>query len=167
MRNSLVTVVTQPTNIKLRYFKQIIDLIKTGGEVKTSRGDLKRYLLRADLIAYELWNDRVICTATLKNPFNSYRTKVFNSAKAVTNLNFKKELGYIATRPNFEGKGHCTKLLKQLFREISANSIYATTRKPAIVHILGKFNFSQTGKTYNKDLKLLIYNGTKQHTSRR
>jgi|ERR1041385_4602536 hypothetical protein len=157
----MATVVTQPKKIKSSYLKQIIELIRTGGEVKTSKDDLKRYLLRADLIAYELQGGKIICTATLKNPFSSYKTKVFNSAKAVEKLNYKKELGYIATHPDFEGKGHCTKLLKQFFGQISTNLIYATTRKPAMVHILSKFNFLQAGKTYNKDLKLLTYNGTK------
>ena len=121
-------IVTQPSEIKPSHLKQIIKLIKTGGEIKISSDNLKKYLRRADLIAYELKQNKVICTATLKNPFNSYKAKVFTSAKSKEKFNFEKELGYIATQADFEGKGHCSKLLKQFFEQISANSIYATTK---------------------------------------
>ena len=35
--------------------------------------------------------------------------------------------------------------------------MYATTRKESMKHILSKFGFRQTGRIYNIDLSLLIY----------
>lgn len=156
-----MTEVKRPDKITKEHLKQIIDLIKEGGEIKTPRNKLQEYLLRADLIAYKLIDNKVICTATLKNPFVSYRTRVFNSAQAKTEIKFEKELGYIVTHPEHENKGHCKKLLIEFFGHISCNSIYATTRKPAMNHILNKFNFHQIGVTYDKNLNLLVYNGLK------
>jgi predicted acetyltransferase len=79
----------------------------------------------------------------------------------MTSLKYEKELGYITTHPNYEGEGHCKDLLKTFFSKISSQSIFATTRKPAMVHILSKFGFQQTGNIYNKNLILLTYNGKK------
>ena len=104
-----------PADLEEYNLKQIIDLIKAVGEVKSSKDKLREYILRADLIAYGLVDNRVICTATLKNPFKSYNTKVFNNAEAKTNLKFEKELGYIATHIDFEGKGYCSTLRKNSF----------------------------------------------------
>ena len=156
-----MVVIKKPTEISSVHLQQIVDLIKTGGEVKTSREDLRKYIQRADLVAYELLDDTVICTATLKNPFNTYKTKVFNKARVKSNLKINKELGYIATHPDHENKGHCSQLLNSFLKDISQNSIYSTTRKAAMAHILGKFNFQWEGKTFDKDLKLLIYHGKK------
>ena len=114
----MTTTINSPSDIKAKHLTQIIDLVKTGGEVKTSKDDLRKYLLRADLIAYELDNDKVVCTATLKNPFTSYKTKVFNKAKATSAEKNEKKLSYIATHPDYEGKGHCSNLLKQFFQSV-------------------------------------------------
>lgn len=155
----MTTIIAQPKDIKADHLKQILDLIIKGGQVNPDGLQVK--ILRADLVAYILQDDHVICTATLKNPYLSYRKKIFNSAQAKSSSEYNKELGYIVTNPNFENKGHCQKLIKTFFNKISEHSIYATTRKPSMVHILGKFGFSQTGKIYNQDLKLLTYNGKK------
>lgn len=146
-------VITKPTEISEKHLQQIIDLVVTGGQIKHK--GLREKFLRADLIAYQIQVNDIICTATLKNPNSSYRTKVFNSAKAEKSSLYEKELGYIATHPDFEGQGHCKKLLKYFIPKISKHTIFATTRKPAMVHILEKFGFHQTGKIYNHDLKLL------------
>lgn len=158
-QNFMTTVISRPTDIKREHLRQIIDLVVTGGQIK--RDGLQERILRADKVAYTLHDSKVICTATLKNPNNSYRTRVFNSAKAKTTLQYEKELGYIVTHPDFEKQGHCKNLLKIFFPKISANSIFATTRKPAMVHILGNFGFQQTGNIYDNDLTLLTYNGKK------
>ncbi len=48
------TIINKPKAIKAKNFVQIIDLTKTNGEIKTSDEDLKKYLLKAELIAYKL-----------------------------------------------------------------------------------------------------------------
>lgn len=152
-------VIAQPNEIQIDLLKQMVELIRTGKEVNTPPEKLKEYLQRADFIAYELNDNEIICTATLKNPFRSYRTKVINWAEVNSSVVPNKELGYIATHPSFREKGHCTRLLKQFFKTISLEPTYATTRKPEMIHILNKFGFAQIGTTSNKGIKLLIRNG--------
>lgn len=150
-----------PSRINESYLLQIIDLIKSGGQVNTSKEKLKEYLMRSECIAYELIDNKIICTATLKNPFNSYTTKVFNYAEAKANHSLLKELGYIVTHHDYQNKGHCSNLLKKFLQNISQIPMYATTRKPEMVHLLKKYEFIQIGKTYNNDIKLLIHYGDK------
>lgn len=154
----MTTKIVRPNDVEENYLNQIIDLVIAGGEIKVSKIQLRQYILRADLIAFSLLDSKIICTATLKNPFAPYKAKVFLAAKVSTNSKYNKELGYIATHSNFEGKGHCSNLLKLFIKHIPLNSTYATTRKPAMVHILNKFNFVQTGEIYNDDLMLLTHN---------
>jgi len=152
----MTTIILQPKDIIPDHFKQILALIIKGGQV--SRDKLQNRILRADLVAYMVQNDQVICTATLKKPYSSYRSQVFNQAKAnIVSDNFK-ELGYIVTHPDHEGKRHCQELLKIFFKKIDKYLLYATTRKPSMIHILKKFGFSQVGEKYKGDLILLIYN---------
>jgi hypothetical protein len=149
-------VITQPSEIEHDRLQEIVELLLRGGQVH--QVGLQERILRSDFVAYKIINNKVICTATLKNPHSSYRIKVFNSAKFPVTVNYKKELGYIVTHPDFENIGHCQDLLLRFFNKISTYSMYATTRKPSMVHILSKMGFKVTGKTYNQDLKLLIYN---------
>jgi len=150
--------IKKPSDIGNENLQQIIDIIKNGNEVNTTRDKLKEYLLRADIIAYKFSDNAIISTASLKNPFPSYRTKVFKLAKSKCDYkNYNKELGYIATHPKFENKGHCSELLRNIYKCICDNSMYATTRKPAIIHILGKFQFRKIGDEFNSGLNLLVY----------
>ena len=156
MDNNHKIIITTPSDIEKNCLDEIIQLISRGGQV--NRSGLQQRLLHSELVAYKIKDDKVICTATLKKPHSSYRIKVFNSAKFPVTGNYKKELGYIVTHPDFENLGHCQDLLLRFFNKISTYSMYATTRKPSMIHILSKMGFKVTGKTYNQDLKLLIYN---------
>lgn len=147
--------ITLPDEIDNDHLIQIMDLIINGGQIR--RDGLQERILRADLVAYEIQDEMVICTATLKNPSPTYAKKVFTLAKVISSINYNKELGYIATHPDFEGRGHCQNLLTEFFGRIGESPMYATTRKQAMLHILGKFGFKITGITYNQDLNLLTY----------
>ena len=111
----------------------------------------------ADYVAYKIYYNVVICTATLKNQFPEYKEKVFNLANGPSPNSYQKELGFIVTHPDFENQGHCKELLGEFFKRISSNTIYATTRKASMKQILNKLGFRQTGVVYNNDLSLLIY----------
>jgi hypothetical protein len=153
-------IINTPAQINDNNLNQIINLIIQGGQV-TTKGLLDR-IQRADFIAYKLEDNKVICTASLKNPNKTYIANVFDSAEIKKDLDYKKELGYIATHKDFENKGHCQELLKIFFDHISNNLIFATTRKPSMIHILEKFEFTKIGKIYNNNIQLLIYNNKKQ-----
>ncbi len=150
--------IDSPRNIDKEILTELIDLIVLGGQVK--RAFIEKGIKSADLIAIMFDNDIIVSSATLKNPKASYKQKVFDSAKCspLNSDSYKKELGYIVTNPDYESRGYSQKLLNDFLRPFSNEKIYATTRKPAMVHILKKLNFIKAGITYNRDLKLLLYN---------
>lgn len=156
----MTTIIDIPKNISKDLLPKLLDLIETGSQVDPE--GLEERIMNADLIAILVDNDKIVTTATLKNPLTSYRYKVFKSAGVDNEKeNYKKELGYIVTHPDYEGQKLCQKLLSELVNKIGTHNIFATTRKQSMIHILNKYGFNKTGTTYNKDLHLLIYNGKK------
>lgn len=150
-------VIKKPNEIAHECLSQIIDLVGAGGQIE--KEGLSKKLWQADLISYISIDGKVISTATLKNPFGSYRTRVFKEAKVALENGSYKELGYVCTHPDYEGEGYCKKLLSYLYKKIKSEPMYATTRKASMVHILRKYNFEIVGEIYKKDLQLMIHNG--------
>lgn len=92
----------------------------------------------------------------------SYRNKVFKSAGVDNDQeNYKKKIGYIVTHPDYEGKKLCQRLLNVFIPTVDRHNIFATTRKPSMAHILGKYGFKKSRITYNKGLDLFTYDGKK------
>ena len=149
--------ISKPNDINQDYLNQIIDLILLGGQIKSDRTGIRTLIMMADLVAFKLFDEIVICTATLKNQYPEYRDRIFDLAMVQTPGRYLKELGYIVTHPDFENQGHCQDLLGMFFSRIKVYPIYATTRKPSMKHILYKLGFRTAGKEYNNDLSLLIY----------
>lgn len=149
-------IVDKPDNISTALKNEAIDLIASGGQIRYNYA--KAGLQRAGLIALLVADDLIIATACFKNPNASYRDDIFDMAM-VSDLNrsYSYELGYIVTRKGYEGHGSCQKLLKELFPLISGHAMFATTRKPEMVHILKKLGFQQQGGIYKEDLILLTY----------
>jgi len=148
----------QPKNISEDYLDQLISLVTTGGQVEPHLID--RGVRNAFCIGLLITKGRVIAGCCLKNPIINYRNRVFKTAEVKENPdNYQYELGYIVTHPHYEGKGYCSSLLSQFFPTVSHHHIYATTRKPAMSHILSKFGFYKNGKTYKDGLELLLYDG--------
>ena len=113
------------------------------------------------MIAMLFDDDILVSVAALKNPLDSYRKSVFDSAGVEgLEVNYKKELGYIVTHPQYEGRKLCQLLLHQLFPKINASNMFATTRKTAMIHILSKFGFKIIGEKYKGDLQLLVYDNS-------
>ncbi len=159
--------ICKATEISEVYLSQILDLIVQGGQIKGNTKDIRNLLFLADIIAYMCEDEIVVCTATLKNPYPEYREKVFMLAAQKSPGDYTKELGFIVTHPNYENQGHCQDLLDILFHLIWKNSIYATTRKSSMIHILSKYGFRQTGGLYNQDLNLLIYDSPANNFKRK
>ncbi len=149
--------ICKPNEIEEIFLSQIIDLIVQGGQIKSDRSGIRLLLSMADYIAFKHINNLVISTATLKNQYPSYKEKVFTLANSKYSDRYNKELGYIVTNPDFQNQGHCQHLLEAFFNLIKTHSIYATTRKPSMIHILNKLGFRQSGQVYNQDLTLLVY----------
>jgi predicted GNAT family N-acyltransferase len=152
----MTTIIDTPDKISKALLGQLLDLVETGSQVDPE--GLEERIMNAELIAVMVDNDKIVTTATLKNPLTSYRNKIFKSAGVDGDKeNFKKEIGYIVTHPKYEGQKLCQKLLTEFMPHIDRNNIFATTRKPSMVHILTKFGFKKSGDTNEKELDLLTF----------
>lgn len=153
------TLISKPQEIDKGHLQQIIELIVSGEQIE--REGLETKLMNSHLVAYLLEKGMVLSTATLKNPRESYKGRVFREAQILLPVNrFSKELGYIATHSQHEGKKLCQKLLSAFFPYISEYSQFATTRKAAMGHILDKSGFKPAGVVYKHDLKVYIYDAS-------
>lgn len=150
-------IIKRPSEISDKELNEILDLIEQGSQIPGNKADIIMRIKSAELISYISDEGRIISTATLKNPSDNYRKKVFTSAKADGILPaYKNELGYIATAKNRQGEKLCQKLLLAFIPLIADYKIFATTRKQSMIHVLGKFGFKITGEKYNLDLFLLV-----------
>jgi len=150
-------IIDKPLSLSSSLKDEAIDLIVTGGQVKY--GDARTGVYRAELLAIYQENNQIIATACFKNPRNSYIERVFSLAKVPELMEgFNYELGYIVTRDGFEGRHICQQLLNGLFPQIKTHSMFATTRKPAMLHILEKLGFEKCGEVYNEEIRLLVFN---------
>lgn len=156
----MITIIDTPANIDKNLLNQLIELVEKGDQVE--RRFIKRGIESASLIGIFVDQNEIYSSVTLKNPLNSYSGKVFKLAGVnQTTLNNFQELGYIITNPKYERRGLCQNLLTDFFKIISGEQMFATTRKPSMIHILQKFGFIKLGNTYKKDLNLFFYNGKK------
>ena len=131
-------------------------MIVGGGQVKYE--DARIGVYRAELLALCQQDDRIIATASFKNPRNSYIERVFALANVPKLMEgFRHELGYIVTREGFEGQHICQQLLNELLPKINRYPMFATTRKAAMLHILEKLGFEKSGEIYKGDLQLLTF----------
>jgi hypothetical protein len=98
----MTTIIDTPDKISKALFEQLLDLIENGSQVYPE--GLEERIMTAELVALMIDNEKIVTTATLKNPLISYRNKVFKSAGVDNDKeNFKKEIGYIVTHPKYEG----------------------------------------------------------------
>jgi len=149
------TIIDAPRNLPDKLFNELLNLIKTRSPV--DHNGLEGRLLRAEQVALQLDNGKVTTTATIKNPAASYKGKVFAAAGVFHEKNlYKREIGYIAPDEKYEGQKLCQSLLTELLVTLHNKSIFATTRDPAMMHILGKFGFTKLGKEYNDSLVLMV-----------
>ena len=152
----LPVIIDKPLSLSSTLKDEAIDLIMTGGQVKFE--DARVGVHRAALLAVYQIDNQIIATACFKNPRKTYVESVFRAAKVPELIgSFKQELGYIVTRKGFEGQHICQQLLKELFPQIKSYSMFATTRKSAMVHILERLGFEKCGEVYKQDLQLLVF----------
>jgi predicted GNAT family N-acyltransferase len=153
-------IIDTPENITAVYKRQMLDLVDIGGQVKRERAEPG--IENAQVIGLTIYKAQVIATCCLKNPLYEYKQQVFIKAQATRSPDlYNTELGYITTHSDFEGEKYCQQLLKEFFFKISHMSMFATTRKPAMKHVLEKYGFYQLGVRYGDqlDLELMLYEG--------
>jgi hypothetical protein len=150
-------IIKKPSEVSENEINQIVHLIDEGSQIQGDIEAIKLRLKNSVFISYILDGGEIITTATLKNPIESYRKKVFESAKFDSYMqDYQYEIGYIVTAKNREGEKLCQKLLSAFFPLITNYKMFATTRKESMIHILGKFDFKVAGEKYNTELSLLV-----------
>lgn len=148
--------INKPENLNPEILEKLIFLVSEGGQIPHPER-IKARILNADFVAMYLDNGNIASTATLKNPDEDYKEGVFGDAESKRPFkNYTKELGYIVTSKEYEGQKLCQNLLTEIMPEVSKHKVFATTRKPSMVHILKKNGFSKEGNTYKGDLELLL-----------
>ena len=149
-------VIKKPSEISEIEMAQILDLIQQGSQIVGERDVIAQRLMNASFIGFISDDARIISTATIKNPADSYRKKVFGKANAEDKMHlYSKELGYIVTAKDCQTEKLCQRLLESFVPLIAQSKIFATTRKDAMIHVLHKFGFLAVGDRYDDDLQLL------------
>lgn len=161
--------ISLPERVTEKHLSQIIELIKKrnnlGRDIEFDV--LRERLMRCHFIAYTVSDeDDIVCVAILKSPMLDYKRKVFEAARIPWPCDYFKELGYIATKRDFEGQGICKRLLHYLMKEVNPDKVFATTRSPAMINILKQIGFIGNGEPFERadnpdPIVLMTYNGDK------
>jgi len=137
-------------------------LIASGGEVR--KETLWDHLLKVALLGYVLDDSKIIATAAIKRPMDTYADSVFTKAMSDYDYNdFNHELGYVVIDPDFRNKRIASRLCEQLCERFFHCSLYATVRtnNPHMLSILYRNGFTDSGNIFKGRvetdcLKLLI-----------
>lgn len=160
--------ISLPERVTEKHMSQIIALIKKrnnlGRDIEFDV--LHERLMRCYFIAYTTCNDDIVCVAILKSPMIDYKRSVFEAARIPPPIKYFKELGYIATETDFEGKGICKNLLTHLMLTVNPDKVFATTRNPAMINILKQIGFVGNGYPFERKenpdpIVLMTYDGDK------
>lgn len=141
---------------------QITDLILKGDEVNPET--LTDRLSESTLIAFFEDNNKIVATATIKKPLDSYKTKVFTNSKSNLSINdYSFELGYVMVDENCREGKLASRLCRELSKIFLSENLFATTRTDNLrmQSILRKNYYTEIGVQYptrnNKGfLKLFI-----------
>jgi len=143
--------VSSPENINQEVMSHLVDLIAAGSEVGGDK--VVRNLQNAANIAYATADGKTVGVIVLKNPLNSYRTKVFTAA-GVPELaaKYDQELGYTYVDPAYRDRGVGIFLCRKMSQTITA-PIFATTRETNTIinKILQIGRFQKTGHSYQSE----------------
>ena len=104
---------------------------------------------KSQLLAFCRSKSQLVGISAIKVPNNNYKKRIFRKAGIENDVNdYKFEPGYSYTEEKFRGKQISFDLNKELVKELSDNSIFATTANPAMKRILNKIGFTEIGNAY-------------------
>lgn len=128
---------------------QIINLILKGDEVNSAT--LPNRLSESALIAYFIDSNKIMATATIKMPLDSYKTKVFYDSNSNLSISdYIYELGYVMVDENCRGGKLASRLCRELTKIFLSQNLFATTRVDNVPmqKILKNNYFSEIGIMY-------------------
>jgi predicted GNAT family N-acyltransferase len=146
--------------------EQVYSLILKGHEVNPQT--LPARLSETALIAFFNDKNKVVATAAIKKPLESYKKSVF--AKSKSNLSPDDnyfELGYVMVTKFYRGKKLASQLCEELSKKFLSDKLFATTRtdNSSMQTILQKNQFIEVGEKYlSRDSKTFLKLFVKKET---
>jgi len=104
-------IVKAPASCSRQKLDEFRRLVEKGEEVVPN--GLRKRIRRAFLLAFAYIGDSVVGIAALKNPFPSYKKKVFEKSGLIHRYHeFDKELGWVFVEEEHRGKGYSNQLVE-------------------------------------------------------
>lgn len=149
MRSLYSTAVKSPDELSVAELGSFVALVNEGGEVG---GGLKSRVKGAAALA--MLHDvsgKLIGTAAIKKPYDSYRRDVFAKSKAeLIATNYPYELGWIYLLEECRGRHLASPLISEVISRFKKAAIFGTARadNKAMHHHFCKQHFKRVGDPY-------------------
>jgi hypothetical protein len=123
-----------------------IEILKEGERVNIRSA--KEELLNAHFVVFLCDADRIVGLGVIKRARPGYADDVSSPKKSHHHFDPGwRELGYIAIRTPFRGKGQSSRIIDELLRCFDG-PLWATTSEPRMMTSLGKRGFQRKGKEW-------------------
>ncbi|MCF6321940.1 MAG: GNAT family N-acetyltransferase [Rhizobiaceae bacterium] len=152
MTNDITLITKKPSECSVSELNKFVALVESGDEVID--GLICRVKTRGERLVFLYQSGVLAGTAAIKQPYEDYRSRVFNKAKtSLQPEDFSLELGWIVVSSEFRRKGYAGMLIKESMMVIGGKKTFATTRKDneAIHHYLKSHKFSLCGEPYRSE----------------
>jgi len=137
----------KPSEIPLADKAAFIEFVSAAGEV--DRAILPGLVEKAFSLVMLFGSDELIGTAAIKSPYLGHRRGEFAKANVATEADaFPLELGWIVVHPEYRKQGHALELVRAAVDLTTGQGIYATTKTPRMLTILGECGFKALGDSY-------------------
>lgn len=142
------TVIKSPTKCSKSELDTFEQMANEGGQVNSI--GLRSRIEQAEKLIF-IWQDEVcVAIAGLKNPLQTYKSKVFKAAGVAGDIGkYKFEIGYIYAKVNGVGN----QLMQGVLDASEGSTAFATTQdtNKVMQHLLPKFGFTKLGKSYKNN----------------
>jgi ribosomal protein S18 acetylase RimI-like enzyme len=145
----MIPVIKKPAECKADELCNFVEMVIEGGQV--TREGLERRIRRAKLMAFAYENEKLAGVAAIKAPSWLYVRDVFRKAiEAGQAVDFRYELGWGYTRPDFRRRGIHGRLTEMLMTNVRDLNVFGTTAvdNDAEKAILMRLGFERCGSPY-------------------
>lgn len=145
----MIPVIKEPAECTAEELRDFADLVIEGGQV--ARDGLERRIGRAKLLAFAYENGNLAGIAAIKTPSWLYVRDVFRKAiEADQAVDFRYELGWGYTHPNYRRRGIHGRLAEMLTINARDFNVFGTTGtdNEAVKAVITKLGFEVCGSPY-------------------
>ncbi|WP_390911896.1 hypothetical protein [Pseudosulfitobacter sp. SM2401] len=155
--NDYVATIRSRRQMSLSETTEFASIIYSYGAVKGTLAQITDRVLKVDAICYVRMGNRMVATAALKQPANSYRKKLESETKAnVSEADFPLEMGYVVVVEGHRGeklpeKGRLSDMvMAKVMTQAKGRGVFATTKIEVFVETaLPALGFGVVGKYQN------------------